>query len=163
MKMNDRKLLLGLLILPLLVSSCSIHKNLSKKAFSGNPIFAGWYADPGAIIYDQTYWVYPTFSADYDKQVFLDCFSSKDLVNWTKHSDIIDSTSVKWAKKCFWAPAPIKKGEKYYLFFGANDVHQGEIGGIGIGVSSKPEGPYKDLLGKPLISEIINGAQPIDQ
>ncbi len=28
---------------------------------------------------------------------------------------------------------------------------------------SKPEGPYRDLLGKPLINDIVNGAQPIDQ
>ena len=30
-------------------------------------------------------------------------------------------------------------------------------------MSDRPEGPYKDLLGKPLINEIVNGAQPIDQ
>ena len=57
----------------------------------------------------------------------------------------------------------IRKEGKYYLFFGANDVHEGEIGGIGVAVSDRPEGPYKDLLGKPLINEIVNGAQPIDQ
>ena len=38
-----------------------------------------------------------------------------------------------------------------------------EVGGIGVAVSDRPEGPYKDLLGKPLINEIVNGAQPIDQ
>jgi beta-xylosidase len=46
---------------------------------------------------------------------------------------------------------------------GRNDVHQGEVGGIGVAVASKPDGPYKDLLGHPLINEIANGAQPIDQ
>ena len=30
-------------------------------------------------------------------------------------------------------------------------------------MADRPEGPYKDLLGKPLINEIVNGAQPIDQ
>jgi len=49
------------------------------------------------------------------------------------------------------------------LFFGANDIHEGETGGIGVAVASKPEGPYKDYLGKPLVDKIINGAQPIDQ
>lgn len=39
----------------------------------------------------------------------------------------------------------------------------GDIGGIGVSVADQPEGPYKDLLGKPLINEIVNGAQPIDQ
>ena len=57
-----------------------------------------------------------------------------------------------------WAPSVINKDGKYYLFFGANDVHEGEIGGIGVAVSDRPEGPYKDLLGKPLINEIVNGA-----
>ena len=62
-----------------------------------------------------------------------------------------------------WAPAAVERNGKYYLFFGANDVHEGEIGGIGVAVADQPEGPFKDLLGKPLINQIVNGAQPIDQ
>ncbi|MDL2265896.1 glycoside hydrolase family 43 protein [Parabacteroides sp. OttesenSCG-928-G07] len=132
-------------------------------AMSGNPVFEGWYADPEGIIYGDTYWIYPTYSVPFDDQVFFDCFSSKDLVNWTKHERILDNTEVKWARRAMWAPAVIEKDNKYYFFFAANDVHEGEIGGIGVAVSDKPEGPYKDLLGKPLINDIINGAQPIDQ
>ncbi|WP_082915350.1 glycoside hydrolase family 43 protein [Arachidicoccus ginsenosidimutans] len=130
---------------------------------SGNPIFPGWYADPEAKIYGNEYWVYPTYSAKYEEQVFVDAFSSPDLVHWTKHEKVLDTANVKWAKKAVWAPAALKKDGKYYLFFGANDVHQDEIGGIGVAVASKPDGPFKDLLGKPLINEIVNGAQPIDQ
>ena len=130
---------------------------------SGNPIFEGWYADPHAVVYDGTYWVYPTNSLNYEEQISMDCFSSPDLVNWQKHEAIIDTCAVKWAKKCMWAPAPIQKDGKYYLFFGANDVHEGEVGGIGVGVADSPQGPFKDLLGRPLINEIVNGAQPIDQ
>lgn len=37
------------------------------------------------------------------------------------------------------------------------------MGGIGIAVADKPEGPYKDHLGKPLINQFYNDAQPIDQ
>ena len=130
---------------------------------SGNPVFPGWYADPEGMIYDDTYWIYPTYSDVFDKQVFFDCFSSKDMVTWTKHHAILDTTEVKWAKRAMWAPSVIRKEGKYYFFFGANDVHEGEIGGIGVAVADKPEGPYKDLIGKPLINEIVNGAQPIDQ
>ncbi|QEC51737.1 glycosyl hydrolase family 43 [Anseongella ginsenosidimutans] len=130
---------------------------------SGNPVFPGWYADPEGIVYGDEYWIYPTYSAPYEKQVFMDAFSSKDLVNWTKHERIIDTAEVKWAKKAMWAPGVIEKDGRYYLFFAANDVHEGEIGGIGVAVSDRPEGPFKDLLGKPLINEIVNGAQPIDQ
>jgi len=130
---------------------------------SGNPVFEGWYADPEGIIYDDTYWIYPTWSDKYENQTFFDCFSSKDLINWTKHASILDTAEVKWAKQAMWAPSVIRKDGKYYFFFGANDVHEGETGGIGLAVSDRPEGPYKDLLGKPLINEIVNGAQPIDQ
>lgn len=128
-----------------------------------NPVIGGWYADPEGIKYGDTYWIFPTYSAKYNEQFFFDGFSSKDLVHWEKHHDILDTAAVKWAKRAMWAPAVLEKGGKYYFFFGANDVHKGEVGGIGIAVADKPEGPYKDLLGKPLINDIVNGAQPIDQ
>jgi beta-xylosidase len=130
---------------------------------SGNPIIQGWYADPEAAIFGKQFWIYPTFSAKYEKQVFLDAFSSTDLVNWQKHERIIDTSAVKWARKAIWAPAIVQKDSLYYLFFSANDVHPGEIGGIGVAVSKNPQGPFRDLLGKPLIGEVYNGAQPIDQ
>ncbi|MFT3901551.1 MAG: glycoside hydrolase family 43 protein [Niabella sp.] len=131
---------------------------------TGNPVFPGWYADPEAVIFGKTYWIYPTYSAPYEKQIFMDAYSSKDLVNWQKHARIIDTASVKWAKRAMWAPAIIKKGKKYFLFFGANDIQSdNEAGGIGVAVSSKPQGPFRDYLGKPLVDKFYNGAQPIDQ
>lgn len=131
---------------------------------SGNPIFPGWYADPEARIFNHQYWVYPTYSDKYEKQVFLDAFSSPDLIHWTKHSHIADTASIKWAKRAVWAPSIVEKNGKYYLFFGANDIQNDQqTGGIGVAVSDKPEGPFKDYLGKPLIDKFHNGAQPIDQ
>ncbi|HLV62445.1 glycoside hydrolase family 43 protein [Galbibacter sp.] len=129
-----------------------------------NPVFPGWYADPEGIIFDNTYWIYPTFSAPYEDQVFIDAFSSEDLVNWTKHPRVLDTAGVKWAHRAMWAPAIVKKDQKYYLFFGANDIQSDqEIGGIGVAVADKPTGPFKDLIGKPLVGKFHNGAQPIDQ
>jgi beta-xylosidase len=132
--------------------------------YSSNPVFEGWYADPEGIIYEDKYWIFPTYSDVYSKQVFFDCFSSPDLVNWTRHERIIDTTEVSWADSAMWAPGVIKKDDKYYFFFAANDIQQEDrLGGIGVSVSDQPQGPYKDLLGKPLINKIVNGAQPIDQ
>jgi len=132
---------------------------------SGNPIFEGWYADPEAAIFGNQYWIYPTYSAKYNQQVFFDAFSSPDLVHWTKHSRILDTNRVTWAYRAMWAPAVAERNEKYYFFFGANDIHdeKKEIGGIGVAVADKPGGPFHDLLGKPLVGIIRNGAQPIDQ
>lgn len=160
-----RKIILFVTSGLLLFSGSLFSQNIKpkKKTTSQNPVFEGWYADPEGIIYGDTYWIFPTWSDVYEKQTFFDCFSSKDLVNWTKHSNILDTTEVKWAKIAMWAPSVISNNNKHYLFFGANDVHPGEVGGIGVAVSDRPEGPYKDLLGKPLINENVNGAQPIDQ
>ena len=131
---------------------------------SGNPIFPGHYADPEGIIFGNSYWVYPTYSAPYDEQVFLDCFSPPDLVTWTKHPRILDTTAITWAKRAIWAPSVVAKGGKYYLFFGANDIQNDEtLGGIGVAVADKPEGPFREHLGKPLVDKFHNGAQPIDQ
>lgn len=130
---------------------------------SGNPIFKGWCADPEGAVLDGQYWVFPTYSADFDDQTFMDAFSSPDLVTWTKHPRVLDKKDVSWARRAMWAPAVMHANGKYYLFFSANDVHEGEVGGIGVATASRPEGPYKDALGKPLINEIVNGAQPIDQ
>lgn len=151
--------ILFLFLFALLTASCN-----RKIASSGNPIFPGWYADPEAVVFDNKCWIYPTFSAPYEKQVFMNAFSSADLLKWTKHERIVDTSAIKWARRALWAPAVVKNKDKYYLFFAANDIQNDhEYGGIGVAVSDKPEGPFTDLLGKPLIDKFHNGAQPIDQ
>lgn len=141
-----------------------LYAQKSRAITSGNPVFKGWYADPEGIIFGKEYWIYPTFSAPYNKQVFFDAFSSPDLINWTKHSNILDTVQVKWAKRAMWAPSIIEKEGKYFLFFGANDIQSdNEKGGIGVAVANHPAGPFTDYLKKPLIDKFHNGAQPIDQ
>ncbi|NCI46582.1 glycoside hydrolase family 43 protein [Sediminibacterium soli] len=148
-------------VLLLLTGGGYVH---AQKTTSGNPVFPGWYADPEGAVFKKKFWIYPTYSAPYRQQVFFDAFSSDDLVNWTKHERITDTSRIKWAKRAMWAPAIVEKNKKYYLFFGANDIQNDrEYGGIGVAVSDKPEGPFTDHLGKPLIDKFYNGAQPIDQ
>lgn len=142
---------------------------------SGNPIFDGWYADPEVAIFQNEYWIYPTSSASYKEQLYFDAFSSPDLLRWRKHPKILDTNEIAWAKQAMWAPAAIEKNGKYYLFFAANDVQHpsspywdpkntaSHSGGIGVAVADSPSGPFRDLIGKPLISEFHHGAQPIDQ
>jgi len=154
-----KKINLYILLMILSVSAFSQNKKTS-----GNPVFPGWYADPEGAIFENKYWIFPTYSALYEEQVFLDCYSSPDLIKWTKHEHVIDTTAVKWADRAMWAPAIVQKDGKYFLFFAANDIQNDQQeGGIGIGVADKPEGPYKDYLDKPLLDKFHNGAQPIDQ
>lgn len=136
---------------------------LIKNASSGNPVFPGWYADPEGAIFGNQYWIYPTYSEPYDDQTHFDAFSSRDLITWTAHPNILDTTRVTWAKRAMWAPSIIAKDGKYYFFFSANDIQNDtEPGGIGVAVADSPGGPYSDYIGAPLVSKYYNGAQPID-
>lgn len=144
-----------------------------------NPIFDGWYADPQIRRYGDEWWVFPTASAPFGKQTSFDAFSSKDMKTWEKHPRILTTNEVAWAKGAMWAPDAHEVGGKYYLFFSANDSYpqsgkreDGEpksraalqgYGGIGVAVAERPEGPYRDLIGRPLIDRFWNRAQPIDQ
>ncbi len=160
-------------------------------ALADNPIVPGWYADPEIRIFQNQYWIYPTYSDDqgtpdrsttftpgqtwqraqssriwapFLKQTFLNAFSSPDLVHWTKHEHVLDVKNVSWAAYAVWAPSAVHANGQYYLFFGANDIKDNnQLGGIGVAVSKNPGGPFRDALGHPLIGQIHNGAQPIDQ
>ena len=98
----------------LLLVACSD----KKEEFSGNPIVDGWYADPEGVVFDNEYWIYSTLSdfplgADsteftglqkktraihqvYNIQTYMDAFSSKDMVHWTKHPKVLSIENIKW-------------------------------------------------------------------
>ncbi|WP_020620474.1 glycoside hydrolase family 43 protein [Paenibacillus daejeonensis] len=133
------------------------------KRTSGNPVFAGWYADPESRIFAGKYWIYPTWSAPYAEQKHFDAFYSEDLVNWSKADRILQMSDITWAHQALWAPSPVERDGRYYYYFAANDIQSdAELGGIGVAVADRPEGPYRDALGQPLIDRFVHGAQPID-
>ncbi|MDG6107374.1 family 43 glycosylhydrolase [Dactylosporangium aurantiacum] len=133
-------------------------------AEAGNPFVDGWYADPDVAVYNNTFWVYPTTSKGYSEQTYLDAFSSTDLVTWTKHPNVLTKADVAWAGYAMWAPAPVQRDGRYYLYFAANDIQSNSaLGGIGVAVADNPAGPFRDAIGRPLIGQFFNGAQPIDQ
>lgn len=128
-----------------------------------NPISNGWYADPEARYYNGKYYIYVTHSLPYEEQTNQSCFVSSDLTNWELKENIIDMSGFKYAEKAIWAPTVVEKEGKYYYIFASNDIHpENPVGGLEIAVSNSPTGPFKALLGKPLINEFHFGAQPID-
>ncbi|MFN8305326.1 MAG: glycoside hydrolase family 43 protein [Ferruginibacter sp.] len=152
------------LLFLLLLCSLELSAQKPDSLHAGNPLFPGWYADPEVAVFGKKFWIYPTYSAPYSKQVFFDAFSSPDLLHWTKHERILDTSSIRWAKRALWAPSVIEHQGKYYFFFGANDIQNNQqYGGIGVAVADNPAGPFRDHIGKPLVPAFYNGAQPIDQ
>ncbi len=125
---------------------------------SGNPIFPGWYADPEMHIFAGRYYLYPTYSADYDKQTFFEVWSSSDLTDWRSEGRILDFADVPWStNRAAWAPSAIERGGRYYFYFSAGDG-----AGLGVAVADYPAGPFRDALGRPLVGHYPHGAQPID-
>lgn len=125
---------------------------------SGNPPFSGWYADPEIHVFDGRYYLYPTSSRPYSEQTFFECWSSSDLTNWKNEGVILRLADVRWSTNyAAWAPSVAERDGRFYLYFSAGDG-----AGIGVAVSDKPTGPFRDALGVPLVSGYPFDAQPID-
>lgn len=115
------------------------------------------YADPHIAAFGNKFYIYPTTdgSEGWNSSSFT-AWSSKDLVKWKYEKVILDlPKDLSWAKARAWAPAIAYKNGQYYYYFTA-DVN------IGVAVSDKPVGPFKDALGKPLIKKRMLKGQMID-
>ena len=118
-----------------------------------NPVFQGLHADPEVMYSEQTgkYYIYPTTDGAYAWHNHdFKCFSSTDLVNWKDEGVILDLRDLDWGKEYAWAPCIIEKkvgdSYRYFYYFVANKS-------IGVAVADKPEGPYRDALGKALLTK----------
>ncbi|MGW6012373.1 family 43 glycosylhydrolase [Streptomyces sp. NPDC055210] len=113
-----------------------------------SPVLPGLYADPDIQYLDGRYWIYPTTDGfpGWSGTKFK-AFSSKDLVHWKDHGEILDlGPDVSWADKNAWAPAIAERDGTYYFYFCAEQQ-------IGVAVADSPAGPFEDALGKPLVAK----------
>ena len=78
-------------------------------------------------------------------------YSSSDMVHWQEHPVPLKVTDFAWAKADAWAAQVIERNGKFYWYV---TVEHGTIHGkaIGVAVSDSPTGPFKDALGKALIT-----------
>ncbi len=131
---------------------------ISLPVFAQNPILPDFQADPSAHIWDGRVWVYPSHdlsgSTGWD-MVDWHCFSSKNLKKWKDHGTIFSLEDISWAERKAYAPDIMKRHGIYYFYFPAD--YQ-----IGVATSEKPDGPFRDALGKPLIERMENGVEAMD-
>jgi beta-xylosidase len=120
-------------------------------------VLPGVFADPHIAVFGNKFYLYPT--TDGSEGWMSDHFtswSSKDLVKWKSEGTILNlKKDLSWASERAWAPAIATKNGKYYYYYSA-DVN------IGVAVSDRPTGPFKDPLGKPLIPKGSFKGQMID-
>jgi beta-xylosidase len=124
---------------------------------TGNPIIRHKYtADPAALVYKDKVYLYaghdqaPAKRNGYEMHEWL-CFSSPDMKTWTEHPSPLNVKTFKWAKDDAWASQVIERNGKFYWYVAiSHDSIHGKA--IGIAVSDSPTGPFKDALGKALIT-----------
>ena len=128
-----------------------------------NPLVTQSYgADPGVMVYNDTVYIYTTNDSEefagnnentYGKINQLNCYSSKDMVNWTDHGAFNiagRNGAAKWANNS-WAPTVcwkrINGKDKFFLYFANN------ASSIGVLTADSPTGPWRDPIGRAFITK----------
>jgi arabinoxylan arabinofuranohydrolase len=119
-----------------------------------NPIIQTIYtADPAPLVYKDTLFVYA--GHDEDKSTWFvmkdwHVYATTDMVNWTDRGVGMSLKNFSWASKDAWAGQCIERDGKFYWYVPVNAKNGGMS--IGVAVGNSPTGPFKDALGKPMIS-----------
>ena len=124
--------------------------------YGQNPIIQTCYTpDPAPYVHGDTLYLFTDHDED-DAQYFKMkdwlLFTTTDMVNWTFRGVPMSTATFKWAKQGdnAWAAQAIERDGKWYWYVAAEDTTK-HLHGIGVGVADRPEGPYKDAIGKPLV------------
>ena len=91
-----------------------------------NPLFAGDYADPTILRVGEDFYMTHT---SYSYAPGLVIWHSRDLVNWTPISRVVNETHGE-----IWAPDLVEHGGRYFIYF--------PMGGIYVVHADNPRGPW---------------------
>lgn len=134
--------------------SFTVRMEKSDKAYLENPIIKGSYADPTVVRVGNEFFVYVTSGK-------VRGYRSKDLVNWSgininnnrNNNEVFSSrpnfTDDNVSETGMWAPDINYFDGKYVMYYSISKWSGGSTCGIGVGVSSTPEGYYYPPTGNP--------------
>ncbi len=120
---------------------------------NGNPIIRDKHtADPAVLVEGDTLWLFAGHDAEGNQTGYVMkdwlLYSTTDMKHWTEHPSPLRIEEFKWAESKQAYAGHVAKGKdgKYYWYVSTNWC------GIGVAVADKITGPYKDALGKPLLT-----------
>ncbi len=119
-----------------------------------NPVLKENFADPFILRVGDTFWAYATNAAG--KNISL--ARSTDLVKWEVLSDAMPALP-KWAKLTgglVWAPEVIEINGQYVMYYTARDKSS-DRQCVGVAISGRPEGTFKDVSDRPLVCQAEQG------
>jgi arabinoxylan arabinofuranohydrolase len=123
--------------------------------FADNPFVQTIYtADPAPFVWNGVVYAFLDHDEDgtYGWFQMKDwrLFTTTDMVNWTDHGVTASLKTFAWGRVDAWAGQVAYRNGKFYYYVPIRIT--GDPFGIGVGVSDKPEGPYTDAIGKPLVT-----------
>ncbi|HEX9046111.1 MAG TPA: glycoside hydrolase family 43 protein [Verrucomicrobiae bacterium] len=132
---------------------------VSARLPAANPIITDAFtADPAPLVVGDTVYLYcgqdeapSPKSAEFVMNRWL-CYSSKDMKTWKAEGSPLAPKDFTWAKADAWASQVIERNGKFYWYAPVehDKSHPGKA--IGVAVSDKPTGPFKDARGSALIT-----------
>lgn len=132
------------------------------KSATGNPILGfndknklTYSGDPAALVDGDTVYLYTGHDTAPNESYVIpewQCYSSKDMINWTYEGVVLKCSNIGWAdNNSAWAGQVIKHYDKesdkdrYYFYFCSWNNEDNGRQSIGVAVSDNPTGPFTDI------------------
>lgn len=143
----------SLIVLSVLISSSTMAQNpiVPNKGLN----------DPHIHIFNDTAYVYASHDKSIENKGFVMedwwVWSSPDLVNWTERSTLKpEDTYIGKPFNSCWATDVGFKNGKYYWYFSEGNEQTGVV------IGNTPVGPWKEALGKPLLTSELTPTHEYD-
>ncbi len=126
----------GLLLAILSIPSCSTGTMLAERPVDALSLPV---ADPFILYEDGAYYLYGTGAAN-----GIAVYVSRDLHNWNREPDLALHKKDSYGEKWFWAPEVYHVGDKYYMYYSAEER-------ICVATADSPTGPFVQAIHEPII------------
>ena len=138
----------------MLTSLLALAASFIPLAIADNPFVQTLFtADPAPLVYNGRVYAFldhdNTGATTYDMTDWR-LYSSSDMVNWQDHGSPLSLKAFAWASSDAWAPQIINRNGMFYFYVPVRSKDGSNS--IGVATSTNILGPYKDALGKPLIT-----------
>jgi hypothetical protein len=123
--------------------------------------------DPHIRIFNDRAYLYASHDYSPDNKTFImkdwQVWSSDDLLNWRLESTLKpEDTYIGKPMPGCWATDAVEKNGRYYWCFSEVQRRKPWLRQIGMVVSDSPGGPWKDVLGRPLLKHRCVDAEVYD-
>lgn len=157
----------------LAIAACAKTPEEGTFVYEGNPVFRDNYtADPAPVVFsDGRLYVFcghdncfedrPGFEGKYGFNItdWL-CYSTEDMQTWRSHGTILSPSDFSWGVAEAWAAQCVEVDGKYYFYVTAQAGEPYNAKCIGVAVADSPTGPYRDAIGKPLVTDDMTDNGP---